>query len=316
MSLTINEAINEFYKLKDNYEKTYHDKYINPIIKSKDKSYKEKRVEFSKLPKPACINCKRNVGTIFLKKFNPDDYINNFNIKCGDIKEPCPLNININYAERQTFERNINIQQNALNTIKKEIIIEKNNTIFGYINENYALDIFNKLTEKLKDVSELAGYAIEKNILKNNNPAKNELLGKKEDELNNIYLTHFKQLLLEYNTTNKDEILLDALKYYINEIIPMLKEIQTLKYDVNTIEYNSDKGIYNLIQKKNSLENLELYIEDDDKINSFIKGTKEKEKGKGKTVKIKETKIKKTRKLKPTLELVEEGKEEFNDDEI
>ena len=61
---SINECINDFYKLKDSYEQGYKDKYITPIIKS-DKSYKEKRINYSRLPKQECVICKRNVGTIF-----------------------------------------------------------------------------------------------------------------------------------------------------------------------------------------------------------------------------------------------------------
>jgi uncharacterized protein YbgA (DUF1722 family) len=305
MNITINDALNEFYKLKESYEKTYYDKFISPIVKSKTKSNKEKRVEYSKLPKPECINCKRNVGTLFSVKYNFNEYIKLFTIKCGDIKEPCPLNISFNYADRQTFDFNINIQQKSLNNIKKNIIIEKNNTIFNYINETEALTIFNKLTEELKNVSELLGYAIEKNILKNNNPAKHELLKKKEDEFNRTNLMHFKKLLNDYNNTNRDETLLDAVKYYKNEMIPLLNEIQNLKYEVNIIEYNEDKNIFNLIQKKNSLQSQEIFIEDDDKVNDFIKGTTKKTVSK--TLKSRDdNKSNKTRKLKPKLELVEE----------
>ena len=49
---------------KINQQYKHNDKYIKPILKS-NKSKKEKRVEFSRLPKNECINCKRNVGTIF-----------------------------------------------------------------------------------------------------------------------------------------------------------------------------------------------------------------------------------------------------------
>mgnify|MGYP006911061620 FL=1 len=33
--LTPIEALNEFYKLKDKYEKTYYEKYVRPIVRSK-----------------------------------------------------------------------------------------------------------------------------------------------------------------------------------------------------------------------------------------------------------------------------------------
>jgi hypothetical protein len=305
MNLTVNDAINEYYKLKENYEKTYFDKFINPIIKSKEKSNKEKRVEYSKLPKPICINCKRNVGTIFSTKYNPDEFIKVYSVKCGDIKEPCPLNITFNYAERQTFEYAINTQQKNMNETKVDIIKEKNNVIFGYTKEDEALEIFNKVTEKLKDVSELLGYVIEKNILKNNNPEKYQLLIEKQDEFNKIYMVQFKNYIDE-------EQYLDAVKYYKTEMIPLLNEIEMLKYETNIIEYNELMGIYHLIQKKNSLLNQETYIEEDDKIINFVKGITSK---KTKTTKVRKVSTTKTRKLKPTIELVQEEEEEDEEED-
>ena len=49
-TFTPNEAVNEYYRLKDKYETTYYEKYVKPIVKS-NKSKLEKRVEFSRLPK-------------------------------------------------------------------------------------------------------------------------------------------------------------------------------------------------------------------------------------------------------------------------
>ena len=55
---TVIEAINEFYRLKDKYETGYNTKYVLPIVKRSNIPNKAKRVLFSKLPKPECINCK------------------------------------------------------------------------------------------------------------------------------------------------------------------------------------------------------------------------------------------------------------------
>ena len=53
---TTNDAMNDamigFYNLKGKYEKEFYDKYVKDIIKSKGLSKREKRVVFSKLPKP------------------------------------------------------------------------------------------------------------------------------------------------------------------------------------------------------------------------------------------------------------------------
>ena len=64
ITITPIEAINEFYRLKNKYETAFNEKYVKPIINSK-KSNREKRVEYSKLPKHDCINCGRAVGTTF-----------------------------------------------------------------------------------------------------------------------------------------------------------------------------------------------------------------------------------------------------------
>ena len=66
-TLTVIEAINEFYSLKDKYETEYK-KDVLKIVKMRNISNKDKRLLFSKLPKPACINCKEHVGTIFTIK--------------------------------------------------------------------------------------------------------------------------------------------------------------------------------------------------------------------------------------------------------
>jgi hypothetical protein len=66
--LSVNEAMNEYYKLKSKYETDYQEKYIKPILKANDKSKREKRLEYQKLPKAECINCRRNVGSIFTIK--------------------------------------------------------------------------------------------------------------------------------------------------------------------------------------------------------------------------------------------------------
>ena len=98
------EAINEFYKLKDKYKSGYYDKYIKQIINNEKKSKREKRVEYSKLPKPECINCKRNVETIFTITNDADAGTRKFIAKCGDLTAPCPLDIQIDYSKNTLAE--------------------------------------------------------------------------------------------------------------------------------------------------------------------------------------------------------------------
>lgn len=313
---TPDEAINEFYRLKDKYESTYYEKYVKPIIRS-NKSKREKRVEYSKLPKHECINCKRNVGTLWDINVDKKNNIKHFKAKCGDINDPCPLDIEINYSVRESMYKEIRFGLAEIEKIKLKIIKEKNNALFF---KKEVVDIFNRLTEELKSETENTGFIIETNILSNDNPEKAVLLKQTIDEFGKGFILPFKQMIKEYDETNNELILNQAVTFYINEMIPKLKEILSLKYDVSMVEFDESQNIYKLIQLPNSLESNEYYIRSDDKVVKFIRGVR---KEKNKTRKELDTSItskKKTRKIKPVADLVlvddgeeiiEPGEEEF-----
>jgi hypothetical protein len=306
------EAINEYYMLKDKYESTYYDKYVKPILKSKN-TKKEKRVEFGRLPKPECINCKRNVGTIFNISYDMNEVLRRFIAKCGDLTDPCPLDIQINYSVREQYNKVINEGLSSVEKLKLDIIKQKNNALFFEKGQNI-VTIFEKLTSSLKKETEQLGFSIEKDILKNDNPEKINLLNKSIDEFGIGYLLPFKQMIRDYLDKNNELILNEAINFYVNEMIPKLKEIQSLKYEVNFVEYDIDEQIYKLIQRTNSIESKEEYFESDDKVLKFIKGLRKvnNEVKNTKTKKVMEEdlfKKNKTRKLKPTLEIVGDEEE-------
>lgn len=305
--LTPIEAINEFYRLKDKYESSYYEKYVKPIVYSK-KSKREKRVAFSKLPKHECINCKRNVGTVFVTKMVEN--VRQFKAKCGDVQEPCPLDIDITYGKREQINQMIKEGMGLIDGIKLNIIKEKNNALF--FNKD-VLKIFNDLTEELKLETENTGFIVETNILRNDNPEKAQVLREAIDEFGKGFIIPFKQMVKEYDETNNELIMNQAVTFYVNEMIPKLKEIFELKYDVSMVEYNEEKNIYNLVQILNSLEKNEFYYPGDDKVVKFVKGVK---KVKKQTVRSKEAKPRKTRKIKPMNEIVLEVEDFLDDDDV
>jgi hypothetical protein len=267
--LTPIEAISEYYRLKEIYKSDYYEKYIRPILKSK-KTKREKRVEYSRLPKPECINCKRNVGTTFSINVNEAEYLRTFVAKCGDLRSPCPLDIQINYSMRETYEKMIADGLKTIDKLKLNIIKEKNNVLFF----NTQIDSkFANLTSELKEETENTGLAIEGDILKNDNPAKAQLLRKTVDEFGKGLLLPFKQMIQEYVDTDNELILNRAVRFYVDEMMPKLKEIQALKYEVNFVEYD-DNGEYKLIQMPNSIESKEYWTASQDKVIKFVRGTK------------------------------------------
>ena len=292
------EAINEYYRLKEIYQSSYYNKYVLPIITKGDKSKKEKRVEYSKLPKHECINCKRNVETIWSSRVDNKENIKYFTAKCGDIQDPCPLDIQINYSLRNPMDKEIGFSLSQIEKIKLRIIKEKNNSLFFKKN---VVKIFDSLTEELKLESEHTGFMIETNILKNDNPEKIALLKRNINEFGIGCILPFKAMVSEFNETGNEITLNAAVTFYINEIIPQLKAIQMQKYDVNMVEYDEITNIYKLIQMPTSLESNEFYDKSDDKVVKFNKGIKKViKKGIRKTRKegIDGTK-QKTRKIKP-----------------
>jgi len=311
--MSVNEAIDEFYRLKNNYEITYYDKYVKPIIQKKT-SKRDKRVEYSKLPKNECINCKRQVGTIFSISADKDEdgdeiITKKYIAKCGNISDPCPLDIQIQYAVRQQFDITINDVIKTIEKYKLQIIKEKNNALFNNKSASEATRDFENIIDKLKNAKENLDFIVELNMLKNNNPEKKMLLKKSIDEFGRGFIVPFKNMIAKYNETNDIPTLKQAVSFYVEEMVPKLKEIQKLKYSVNTVDYvefyndNSSIGdVYMLIQRPNSLEDNEYFIEDDDKVIKFVKGAKQE-----KTRKNKEKNTNKTRKNKPITNLVLKG---------
>jgi hypothetical protein len=277
------DAINEFYKLKDKYKSGYYDKYIKPIINNEKKSKREKRVEYSKLPKPECINCKRNVETIFT--------------------------ITNDYSARRQYYESIKDGLEEIEKLKLAIIKEKNNALF-FEKQNDTISNFEKLTDSLKNETELTGILIEQDILKNDNPVKTELLKTTIDEFGKAFLIPFKKMVSEYIDTSNELILNQAITFYVDEMVPKVKEIQTLRYDVSFIDYNQNKDQYTLIQRPNSIENKEHMYEEDDKVIKFITGMPKITKTKTKKVTNTITAKNKTKKNMVTLELVDELPEE------
>jgi hypothetical protein len=116
-------------------------------------------------------------------------------------------------------------------------------------------------------------------------------------------------MIKEYNESDNTSIVNEAVKFYIEEMVPKIKEITELKYEVNYVEYENNE--YKLIQKKNTLSNLENDIFMNDKVISFVKGIKKTSKSKtAKTIEPEKRKKKKTLKLKPSIEFEMEEEEE------
>ena len=137
---SIKDALNDYFRLKEKFE---HEINVNKrkIINNPTLSKREKRAEYLKLM-PKCVNCKRpsRKGTIFSITFNPsndkDDSYRVFKSQCGNLADPCNLNIEINLGSFENLDKSIADIKNEIDYAKKNIITDKN-TLDSFITDGF-----------------------------------------------------------------------------------------------------------------------------------------------------------------------------------
>jgi len=265
------EAMNKYYKLKNEYEESIQNDKKNILKKMKGLSLKEKRIEYKKL-KPKCINCKRPVGSIFENKVDEKEE-RHLIAMCGDRVQPCPLQIDIQMGYIIHLEDETVYEENKIKEHKKSVIIDKNDLLFGYITSQQAVDNFEKIKEDLEtSVNNYELFMQFYNTVVDNSNRKKGVIELEEE----VYATidSMKQWMKEFDKTGNHKFVVDTVESYINTMIPKLRDLMKKKYMYSAVEYNEDEKKYILIQKKYAREYLEVNLgEDGEKVISMKMGT-------------------------------------------
>lgn len=233
-------ATDNFYKLKTEYEEGRR-----AVLKKAKKIYLTKRTnmkgfkKYIKDVKFPCVNCKRNVNSIFV--------IKNYELKakCGDLEEPCRLNIIINrgiflpYDKIHNGDGIIEGTKNELNKIKSAIIDVKTKFVLKLITDVEAISFFDKYNEELSDL--LEGKALREDIylsLINNDNNKDNI----DDKLllKNNLVQEIKKNVSEYKLSEykENEKIIEIVDKYLTVLIPTVDELNNLQYRVREIEDN------------------------------------------------------------------------------
>jgi hypothetical protein len=255
-TMSANDGFNEYYKLKNKYESDYN-KDKQKIIKNKQMSWKEKRNQYKQL-KPKCINCKRPVGTIFSIKHSgePNDDFRELKAICGSLSEPCTLNININAGVTYNMMDHIKELEKDIENYKNEIIEYKNKLLFGYTKTETAVENFDKIKEAINDTSFLLNINYEHMFDVVDNKITNESIVKLKEEVY-ILVNEIKMSIKRFDSTGNVQFVRDSIDIYVNQMESKLKELSSLKYKVNLVEFDEYEGVYRLIQRKNGIADLE-----------------------------------------------------------
>ena len=252
MTVSVSDAINDYYKLKQEYDsKIIIQKYR--IIRNFSLSRREKRQKFQQMKK-YCIKCNKEGGSIFESNGTI------LTALCGNTQNPCELNIKIN---RGSFNNIRNMDKTITDDVKKlqdDIILTKLNLLFNYKNEEESISEFTELRENLSNDMKILDFTRSEFIKIVDNPEINKIL---KQELEHFYLERDKLSLLhkQYIETPTPAIIKDMVELHISTLYPLATKIRELKYKFSTIEIN-DKNISKLIQEPYTYE--ELFISDID----------------------------------------------------
>jgi hypothetical protein len=273
MEQNIIDEIEKYYVLKNKYET----KILNTkmtIYKNTTLSLLEKRSELKKI-RSICVNCKRPVGTIFKTIPNEEMDTRSLIARCGDTKEPCDLNINIQLSHYNNLHKLLYETKTNINNIKKNIILDKNNTIFSYNDSVQNIESFNENKKELNielDIYEIYYNEYDNNITKS--VSKKKITSLKNDILESIQ--KIKKNMAEFKTTNDSTYINNVIDIYSNVFYnnnedelqdnnkSKLEELNSLLYSSRYVLEN------NLIKNKYDIKDLYINNYSEDKIISNI----------------------------------------------
>lgn len=233
----VDESLNEYFRMKSAYEEKFYKQKKRIFERSESK--KQAKKEILKIRAP-CVKCKRPVGTVFSLKSGK------YTAKCGDVQNPCKLDIQIYVGEsNMRLDYILNIFHEDNEEIKNTIIEQKLDTLFNYTSEEDSIKSFKKELEAFTS----NGKTFKKLLDKKNelffNVDKKKLIEKKNGEIFRIN-ERIQMLIKEYEKTQNKEILKQAVQMQVKELSPEIRNLRVLKNE--TMEILKDESEYVLFQ--------------------------------------------------------------------
>ena len=258
---TIKDALNEYFRLKSKFE---NENNVNKrkIINNPTLSKREKRSEFLKLM-PKCVNCKRpsRIGTIFSITFHPsDDKTDSYRIfksSCGNLADPCNLNIEINLGSVESLDKLIEDIRKEIKEAKNKIIDDKNKLLFGLMTTETALENFDSNKSYINDLTSVYESYLDQFNQKVDNPNKKSEL---DESLVLLYenIDKIKDCIKKMNENDDRQFAFDAANIYYTTVDPLMKKIRQLKYGENLVLNEDSNDTCRLIQRKNTIDDLSV----------------------------------------------------------
>lgn len=257
-------ALNTYFKLKSKY-----DIKLKAMMRAASKNAHGSKSELRRLIsrlKPPCINCKRNVKTIWS---NTDHKYTAF---CGDTVSPCNLKIELYRGDVFALDDLLHVYKLEIEQYKQSIIHQKMDTVFSYISEAKSVETFNKKIEEYTAYSTVYKRLLEQYDDVYHNMYKKEQLRRKMSQIYEIQ-GRIHVALDDYTKNSNYPALTTAMEIYTNDIIPEMANAQRLRYEVNEVvcdQIEPDKNHPEiLVQKENALLKMEYSHSEPPKVVHF-----------------------------------------------
>ena len=235
------ESLNTYFQMKNEYEnKTYQ---MKKQVFNAAKTKKQAKKQMAEL-KPKCINCNRPVGSIFTSEART--YV----ARCGDRAAPCNLDIRLFAGEYGSINSHLKLFTELVELYKEDIIKQKLDTLFNYINKFESISLFKKHLEEYTESMTFLKELTEEYTKIYFNEDRKEKINKKMEQISKIR-ERIADLFNKYKESDNREILKDTMTIYIQELKPEMENLQLLKYE--TMEMDE----YELHQKNYRLEKLD-----------------------------------------------------------
>lgn len=259
---TIN-ALDEYYKLKDDYE-TAKTKARRKVLRDKSLDKSAKLQAIASL-KSKCVNCGKLGGMVFTSEGTI------LKAKCTATQGPCGLDIEINRGDYQPIAALHQFVGDETEEARSKIIRTKLNMLFGFLTESEAMaefvnqkDDFDSMETSLREMD-----SVFINIVQ----GKKTLDQRRETKTNiTVAIDRLRKLSKQYNDTNDPSIINEMVTHYINEIQPEATKYRELRFTKNAIEcsngekgggkFTCEDGMYYLIQEPYTYQEAEVVMEE------------------------------------------------------
>ena len=257
------DALNEYFRMKNLYEKRVHDKKKAIYGREPNKKIaKRLLLQYN----PDCVKCGRPVGSIFKKKED-----NKYIAICGDTQNPCSLNIEIFTGTLLNSQLIFDISKEDFDDIRDIVIRQKLDTLFDYVSEEESTKLFKTQTEAYIEAEKLYKIYLDKYNELHNNPIKKQQI---QDKIKSIFtlIETNKNLIDEYKKTHNREFLKAAVDLQRTDIKSAVDSLRSLKYEImeiNSVNTNKTFPLNTLFQKNISLSKLNFSTGEPPRVISF-----------------------------------------------